>query len=521
MRTRPLVLVLAAAVIAGAVVLLAGGSGGAREDGAYRVRAIFDDAFAVIAGEDVRVGGARVGSVEDTDVTPDRKAVLVLKIDDAAFRDFRADAECTIRPQSIIGERYVECLPTQPRGTGGTLPPPLREVSVDGERQRLLPVDRTAKPIDLDLVVGMHRLPERQRTAILLNELGVGLAARGSELRRAIRAALPGLRKTDRVLELLEVQNTRLRALAADGDRALRPVGDERAALGEAVARAAVLGTAVDERRTALDAGLRRLPATLAQLRPTARELSRVARQGGSAVRDLRRTAPAGTQVLNALGAFSTAAIEPVEQLGDTADRARSALLAADPTIRRLGRVATTAAPVLRSARSLTTSLRETGGFKRLLDDVHLQVLAVNAYDDVGHYLRINATVSPCSVHATTPVAGCSARYVPTADARSASGTAHRPGEAPEAALSRRVLAGESPTSVLADARRQPVYRGLIRRLDALAERRGSGTPGTTPGARRRGTDSPIAVQHDPIAAVTEPVDQASALFRALLGTGD
>lgn len=519
MRTRLLLLVLAAAVVVG-VVLLAGGSGGGRDDGAYRVRAIFDNAFAVIPGEEVRVGGARVGSVEDTDVTPDRKAVLVLKIDDAAFRDFRADAECTIRPQSIIGERYVECLPTQPRGTGGTLPGPLREVTVDGQAQRLLPVDRTTKPIDLDLVVGMNRLPERQRTAILLNQLGVGLAARGGQLRRAIRAALPGLRETDRVLDLLGAQNTRLRALAADGDRALRPVADERAALGGTVARAAALGTAVDERRTALDADLRRLPATLAQLRPTARELSRVARQGAPVVRDLRRTAPAGTQVLDALGPFGTAAIEPVKDLGDTADRARTTLLAADPTIRRLGRVATTAAPVLSSARSLTTSLRETGGFKRILDYGFFQVLAINAYDDVGHYLRINATVSPCSVYATTPVAGCSARYGSSAGARSASGKARRTGETPEAALSRRVLAGESPSSVLADARRQPAYRGLVRRLDALADRRGEAAPGTT-GARRRETDSPIAVEDDPVAAVTKPVDQASALFRALLGTGD
>ncbi|CAB4909564.1 unannotated protein [freshwater metagenome] len=522
MIRRALPLLAAVAVVVVVVLLVAGSSGGGKGDGAYRVRAIFDNAFAVIPGEEVRVAGARVGSVDETDVTADRKAVLVLKIDDPAFRDFRADAECTVRPQSIIGERYVECLPTQPRGTGGTLPAPLRAVRVDGQEQRLLPVSRTSKPIDLDLVVGMNGLPERQRTAILLNELGVGLAARGGGLRRALRAALPGLRETDRVLELLDGQNARLRALAADGDRALRPVAGERAALRGLLARAGALGSALDERRTALDTDLRRLPATLAQLRPTARELSRVARQGAPVVRDLRRTAPAGEQVLDALGPFGTAATGPVEDLGDTADRARTTLLAADGTIRRLGRVATTGAPVLRSARTLTTSLRDTGGFKRLLDYVYFQVLAINAYDDVGHYLRINATVSPCSVYARTPVAGCSARYGSDATARTARGAAARAGETPEATLSRRVLAGESPRSVLADARGEARYRGLVRRLDALAQRRGT-APGA-PGAGRtpaRGTDAPIEVQDDPVAAVTRPVDQASRLLAYLIGTGD
>lgn len=522
MRRVVLPVVLAVLVVLVAVVLTTGGDDErARDDGAYRVRAIFDNAFAVIPGEEVRVAGARVGRVEATDVSRDRKAVLVLRIEDEAFQDFRADATCTIRPQSIIGERYVECLPTQPRGTGGTLPAPLREVRADGQAQRLLPVSRTAKPIDLDLVVGMNGLPERQRTAILLNELGVGLAARGRDLRRAVRAALPGLAETDRVLELLDGQNARLRALAVDADRALQPVAEARAALGSVVRRGAELGTAVEERRTELDADLRRLPTTLAQLRPTARELSRLSRQGAPVVRDLRRTAPAGLRVLDALGPFGTAAIGPVRDLGDTADAARTTLRRADPVVRRLETAATTARPVLTNARALTTSLRETGGFKRLLDYVFFQVLAINAYDDVGHYLRINATISPCSVYATTPVAGCSARYADAAGTRAAAGKAARAGEAPESTLSRRVLAGESAAAVLADARREPRYAGLVRRLDALAARRGPAATGGATGTTPRGSDATIEVQDDPVAAVTRPVDRASRLLRALLGTAD
>ncbi|MCV4566960.1 hypothetical protein OFB72_30850, partial [Escherichia coli] len=84
-----------------------------------------------------------------------------LRIDDAGFRDFRRDAECSIRPQSIIGERFVECTPTQPCTTGSAPPPALRTATFDGQRQHLLPVANTVSPVYLDLVAGMMRLPER------------------------------------------------------------------------------------------------------------------------------------------------------------------------------------------------------------------------------------------------------------------------------------------------------------------------------------------------------------------------
>ncbi len=79
------------------------------EDDAYRVRAIFDNAGFIIPGEDVKVAGVKVGSIEDVEVTPEFKAAVVLRIDDAGYQDFRSDATCIVRPQSLIGEKYVEC----------------------------------------------------------------------------------------------------------------------------------------------------------------------------------------------------------------------------------------------------------------------------------------------------------------------------------------------------------------------------------------------------------------------------
>ena len=78
------------------------------------MRAIFDDAGNIIPGEDVKIAGVKVGKVGS--LTPRQaKAAVVLDITERGFKDFRNDASCTIRPQALIGEKYVECLPTQPR----------------------------------------------------------------------------------------------------------------------------------------------------------------------------------------------------------------------------------------------------------------------------------------------------------------------------------------------------------------------------------------------------------------------
>ena len=52
----------------------------------------------------------------------------MLKIDNPGFQDFRADASCTIRPQALIGEKFVDCLPTQPRVEDTQLPAKLKVI---------------------------------------------------------------------------------------------------------------------------------------------------------------------------------------------------------------------------------------------------------------------------------------------------------------------------------------------------------------------------------------------------------
>jgi phospholipid/cholesterol/gamma-HCH transport system substrate-binding protein len=113
----------AAAAVAFVVLTAPGGS-----NGSYTVRAIFADAANLTVGEDVKIAGAKVGKVGTVEPTPEGKPAVVLHIETPGFEDFRADATCEIAPQSLLGEQYVNCSPTQPRPEGSPLPPPLKRI---------------------------------------------------------------------------------------------------------------------------------------------------------------------------------------------------------------------------------------------------------------------------------------------------------------------------------------------------------------------------------------------------------
>src|SRR4051812_47122648 len=142
-RTMIRRLILAAAVVAAIVVVVLLIAGGGDSGSGYRVRAIFDNGGFMVTGEQVRVAGANVGEIEEVNVTmpgdtvayrngkavtKPGKAVIVMNISDPGFQDFRQDASCLIRPQSLIGEKFVDCRTTLPRAPGSQPPPPLKQI---------------------------------------------------------------------------------------------------------------------------------------------------------------------------------------------------------------------------------------------------------------------------------------------------------------------------------------------------------------------------------------------------------
>jgi ABC-type transporter Mla subunit MlaD len=416
---------LAILVLAGAVAAIAvlGSAAGNSDGGDYQVRALFRNAFSIIPGEDVKIAGVKVGKIKSLSVTKAQQAAVVLDITKPGFQDFRSDAECTIRPQSLIGEKFVECTPTQPRPEGAPEPPALEKIrSGDGKGQYLLPVTNTSRPVDIDLVGNILRLPYRQRFTILLNEFGTALAGRGQDLREVIRNADPALKETDRVLAILSGQNKVLAKLAKDSDQALAPLAQKRNQVADFIQQANTTAQATAERSKDLEAGIQRLPATLRQLKPTLQQLGALSDQFAPVLQDLDRVAPDVNRFIEQLGPFSQSGTPALQSLGSAADVGRPALLKSRPIIQQLGKFATAGKPLARNLNEITASLKDTGGVERLMDFLFYSTSSINGYDATGHYLRAQLLINLCSTYKTVGTPDCNANFVkPEASSASAS----------------------------------------------------------------------------------------------------
>src|SRR4051812_9159902 len=400
--------------VLGSVILGIGASDGGS---GYEVRAIFDNVASAVKGEDVKVAGAKVGVIQGMDVTAGKKAAVVLRIEDGRFTPFRANAHCTVRPQSLIGEKFVECDP------GSSPSPALRRIDRgDGEGQHLLPLAQTSSPVDLDLVNNVMRLPYRERFAILLNEFGTGLAGRGADLNEVIHRANPALRQTDRVLKILASQNRVLGRLASDSDTVLQPLARGKRRVSDFIVQANTTAQATAERRVALRASIRRLPGFLRQLRPLMADLGSFSDQATPVVHDLRIAAPDISRLIRQLGPFSTAARPAIRSLGKATVKGRPALLRARPLVQDLRSFAREASPVSVNLDDLTKSLDKTGGIERIMDYLFFQMTAINGFDSVGHYLRAGLIVNLCSTYATPETAGCPSHFPSTGTPRTPSG---------------------------------------------------------------------------------------------------
>ena len=471
-RVAAITLVLAAAAGLTIFGTAAGDSSG------YQVRAVFDDANYIISGEDVKIAGVKVGSVDSLDVTKDKKAAIVLNITTGGFQDFRTDAHCTIRPQSLIGENFVECSPTAPHAPGAQLPPKLPVIkSGPGKGQHYLPVKNTSSPVGIDQINSILRAPEQQRLALIIDELGTGLAGNGKALSETIHRANPALQETDKVLNILANQNKVLADLAVNSDTVLAPLAAQRKHVADFIGKANTVNEATAERSAALRANLQLLPPFLEQLRPTLARVNGLSDEMVPLLRDLHAQAPAINSLIEQLGPFSEASRPAIRSLGGAAEAGIPATKAFNPIVNQLDQFTRAAKPVADNLSAILKSLRDTGGVERLMDYLFFQVAAVNGFDSISHYLRAGLIVNLCSSYAVAPVTGCSSNF-PTAgsDGSSASAASAHPsatakeqavaaaGNDPVLQRTAKVLAGEKPNQVYADEAQAKVQAAQLRK---------------------------------------------------------
>ena len=158
----------------------------------YNLKARVPNADALVKGNEVRIGGVRVGTVRG--VVPvqtgdgEVAAELTLKLD-KNVEPLPVDSTITIRPKSALGLKFLQITPGESsRGfkAGETIPV----------------ASATPEPVDIDEFFNMFDEPTRKAIQQNLAGFGNALAGRGPQLneaigaiRRAVESGQPALRK--------------------------------------------------------------------------------------------------------------------------------------------------------------------------------------------------------------------------------------------------------------------------------------------------------------------------------------
>jgi len=194
----------------------------------YRISAQVPDANTLLPGNEVRIGGVRVGVVEDAEPVQQDDGTVIAQLDlslDTDIEPLPVDSTVLVRARSALGLKYLEIGPgksSQGYEAGSVMPLSAAEVT----------------PVDIDEVLNTFDAPTRGAIQENLVEFGNALAGRGPTLNTVIGRLRPLLPRLERVMADLADPRTRLarfvRALSATAAE-VAPVAAEQAEMFEAL----------------------------------------------------------------------------------------------------------------------------------------------------------------------------------------------------------------------------------------------------------------------------------------------
>jgi virulence factor Mce-like protein len=256
----------------------------------YDLKAELPSAANLVVGNDVRIGGSRVGVVSEIEpkTANDGSAVAVVSMKlENRVDPLPEDSTIVVRPRSSLGLKYVEITPGEAAegfDAGATVP-------VTQARPATVEIDEVFNTFD-------EKTREGQRK--VLKGLGDGLAGRGVDLNLTLEELQPLLQNLEPVMANLADRDTRLGRFVKElGDAAeiVAPVAEQQASLFvnlditfaalSDVARPFIQDT-ITKSVPAMDVAIRELP----QQRPFLRNATALARELRPGARVLPSTLP-------------------------------------------------------------------------------------------------------------------------------------------------------------------------------------------------------------------------------------
>jgi ABC-type transporter Mla subunit MlaD len=404
------------ACVAAACVVAFVLTGASNDSDSRTYKVLFDNAFGLVEGGDFRVGGVKAGQTKKFEVRSRRGqrplAEVTVEVTEPGFGDFRQDASCTIKPQSLIGEYYVDC-------QGGNSP---NRLPTDGSGT--IPVKQTVSTVPQDLVNNIMRQPVRERFRIILSSLGAGLAGRPDDLQAVLRRAHPGLREITRVLRILGNQNRTIERFIADSDTIVAELENNKQDVVRWVRETGRTAEVSASRRADITRSFQRLPTFLSELRPTMARLGELTDVQTPLLADLERAAPSLETFFTRLGPFAEASRPALRSLGEAARVGSRAFRRGRDEVDELARLAPETGPTAKPLRQFLQTLDDRrrgiendprakrsappspdktaipgeGGFtgmEAFWNYFFWQTLSLNGFDRFGHILRVSVYADP------------------------------------------------------------------------------------------------------------------------------
>ena len=247
------VIAIAALVVAVALLALAMFGGG--DD--YRVKAVFQSAGQLVPGNQVRVGGQPVGTIEDITLDDRAQAVVTMSIQDD-LAPLHEGSTATIRATSLSGiaNRYVSLKPGRNDA----------EELADGGR---IGADETSAPVDLDVLFNTLDADTREGLRNFVRGSGTQYDGKGEEAAESLRYFAPFLSQSTRLAEELVLDQAVLQRFLRDGAETVSAIAERRDDLAGLVSNTNTTFGAIADESAALQRALELLPTTLRKANTT------------------------------------------------------------------------------------------------------------------------------------------------------------------------------------------------------------------------------------------------------------
>jgi phospholipid/cholesterol/gamma-HCH transport system substrate-binding protein len=228
-----------------------------RGDGGTEYTLLFQNAGQLVTDDDVQVGGRRVGSVKQIELTDDNQAAIKVVVQEP-YAPLREGTQAVIRLTSLSGiaNRYIALTPAP--GDAKELP-----------EGATITTESTTDVVDLDQI--FNTLDERTRgdLADVIKGFAAQYEGKGVQAGQSTKYFNPLLSSSRRLVQEVTEDEAALTEFLVNSSRAVTTIAERRDELSQLVGNANATASAIGAENIALARALGLLPTTLRRANTT------------------------------------------------------------------------------------------------------------------------------------------------------------------------------------------------------------------------------------------------------------